>query len=396
VSFVTRGDDKDSISVKSELTKTEKDPIVIETNTKPFVLKRRREQKSGQPETFIPPVIGDPASAAQPLEKKAENSKESESQNTASKDGSAVSADGSSVSSGNIAASRRRGSVAEPVPSSGRPRGVLMQKQPESSAHIFVLSSSSSEQAEDNVFLSENYAPFGRLLDCKLINTLESNIPNTPLIGIVLEDLWWTNSRGEKKLIIPAGTEVHGKMGSCVRNRMMCNGNFVLVWQITSEQVGMELQIQGTVLEKSNQPGSKDRATITDMAAGLPGRVMNNQNLNEMLQYVMAFTMGLAQGYETNTTYSNGTTIVTSNDGSTKNALAHAFDAMATVALQNISEQIAKESYYIRVAAGTEFYLYISQVTNVEKAAIADTVLSALAEQKAKKDETPEDKERRE
>lgn len=52
---------------------------------------------------------------------------------------------------------------------------------------------------------------------------------------------------------------------------------------------------------------------------------------------------------------------------------------MSTVALENISEEIAKESYYIRVAAGTEFYLYITQVTNVEKCSIADSELSRMA-----------------
>ena len=36
----------------------------------------------------------------------------------------------------------------------------------------------------------------------------------------------------------------------------------------------------------------------------------------------------------------------------------------------------------IRVPAGTEFYLYIEQVTDVEKAAIADTVLNNLEQVK--------------
>ena len=63
-------------------------------------------------------------------------------------------------------------------------------------------------------------------------------------------------------------------------------------------------------------------------------------------------------------------------------ALASAFRQMSEVALENISDKINKESYYIRVAAGTEFYLYIEQVTNIEKAAIADTALNNLAQLK--------------
>ena len=52
------------------------------------------------------------------------------------------------------------------------------------------------------------------------------------------------------------------------------------------------------------------------------------------------------------------------------------------MALENITDKISKESYYIRVPAGTEFYLYIEQVTNIEKAAIADTALNKLEELK--------------
>ena len=64
----------------------------------------------------------------------------------------------------------------------------------------------------------------------------------------------------------------------------------------------------------------------------------------------------------------------------TKNALASAFEQLSEVALENISDKINKESYYIRVAAGTEFYLYIEQVINIEKAAIAETALNQLAQ----------------
>lgn len=91
---------------------------------------------------------------------------------------------------------------------------------------------------------------------------------------------------------------------------------------------------------------------------------------------------GLSEGFETTKTFDNGSTIVTENDGSTKNALAKAFESLSNVALENITDKISKESYYIRVPAGTEFYLYIEQVTDVEKAAIADTVLNNLEQVK--------------
>ena len=45
----------------------------------------------------------------------------------------------------------------------------------------------------------------GRLLRCELVNTVDSTNIDTPIIGLVIEDAW-----NDGRLIIPAGTEVHG------------------------------------------------------------------------------------------------------------------------------------------------------------------------------------------
>ena len=364
VPMLNRNEDPNSIVQETELRQEEKAPLNIGSDIPRFKLDR--DSDSGAAAETPPPVIGGSRSPKPALPKgRGNTARENVRQKLAERSGWIP---------------RERDLASMPgikKDSQTNARGNSFQPR------IFVLSASrGTAEEKDDTFLSSRYAPYGRLLDCKLVNTLESNVDGTPLIAIVIKDLWWTNAQGERKLIIPAGTEVHGKMGSCVRNRMMSDGNFILVWQITSGQVGMELQLQGRVLEKSNQAGDKSKATITDMAAGIPGRVMGNSNLNEMLQYTMAFARGLSEGFETTKTFDNGSTIVTENDGSTKNALAKAFESLSNVALENITDKISKESYYIRVAAGTEFYLYIEQVTDVEKAAIADTVLNNLEQVK--------------
>ena len=300
VPMLNRNEDPNSIVQETELRQEEKAPLDIGSDIPRFKLDR--DSDSGAAAETPPPVIGDSRSSKPALPK----------------------------GSGNTARENVRQKLAERSERIPRERDLAsmlgIKKDSQTNARgnsfqsrIFVLSASQgTAEAKDDTFLSSRYAPFGRLLDCKLVNTLESNVDGTPLIAIVIKDLWWTNAQGERKLIIPAGTEVHGKMGSCVRNRMMSDGNFILVWQITSGQVGMELQLQGRVLEKSNQAGDKSKATITDMAAGIPGRVMGNSNLNEMLQYTMAFARGLSEGFETTRTFDNGSTIVTENDGSTK------------------------------------------------------------------------------
>src|SRR3981081_1317812 len=56
------------------------------------------------------------------------------------------------------------------------------------------------------VRLSKQYAPFGRLVKCQLVITVDSSELETPIIAVVTEDV---NHDG--RLIIPAGTEVHGQ-----------------------------------------------------------------------------------------------------------------------------------------------------------------------------------------
>ena len=240
-------------------------------------------------------------------------------------------------------------------------------------------------------FVSERFAPYGRLIACKMVNTVESGDTDTPLIAVVIEDLWWINAKGEKKLIIPAGTEVYGTVNGAkpMRNRLTTGNNFILVWQATSNMVGFELQLKGVALEKSTHPENRMLAAITDMSAGIPGQVMSNENLSKFLVYTLAFGQGLAQGYQTNEVYTDSGVTITTQDGTTKNAMARGAETLAQVMLQDVSQMIAKESYYIRVASGTEFYIFVQQVINLDDAQIADTLLNKLEEQKIQGPQKP-------
>ena len=249
---------------------------------------------------------------------------------------------------------------------------------------IITIIDGENAKSQTKEFVSERYAPYGRLISCKMVNTVESGDTETPLIAFVTEDLWWINSQGEKKLIIPAGTEVRGtvKGAKPLRNRLTTGNSFVLVWQATSAMVGFELQLRGIALEKSNSPDTKNLATISDMAAGIPGQVMSNENLAKFLMYTLAFGQGMAQGFQTTEVSMNSGGLVSTQEGTTKNALARGAETLAQSMLQDVSGQISKESYYIRVAAGTEFYLFVQQVINLDDAKIANTLLNKLEEDK--------------
>ena len=256
-------------------------------------------------------------------------------------------------------------------------------------AKILIIDGESAGAQKE--FVSERFAPYGRLIACKMVNTVESGDTDTPLIAVVIEDLWWINAKGEKKLIIPAGTEVYGTVNGAkpMRNRLTTGNNFILVWQATSNMVGFELQLKGIALEKSTHPENRMLAAITDMSAGIPGQVMSNENLSKFLMYTLAFGQGLAQGYQTNEVYTDSGVTITTQDGTTKNAMARGAETLAQVMLQDVSQMIAKESYYIRVPSGTEFYIFVQQVINLDDAQIADTLLNKLEEQKIQGPQKP-------
>lgn len=361
--FITR-DKENSLKVEENLTAVEKQTVEIRTKVPSFLVRKDSKKKKGQAEetesehaqeASEPPVI----SGAKPP-------KDGPQGNPAPEEPKAQE-------------TKKRVVAANPVvQSSSRMRPLQNQTR------ILVIDgeNSGSGNTEDEIFQSERFAPFGRLIQCKLVNTLESNVPDTPVVGLVLEDLWWINQHGEKRLIIPGGTEVHGKIKGAVRNRLSTEMEFTFVWQATNKEVGLELQVTGIALEKSHEAGKKELATITDMAAGIPGQVMGNDNLNEMMQYLFAGIQGAAQGFQSNSVYTTNNTTIVSQDGSTKNAVAMAAESVAQMALQNIADKIAKESYYIRVAAGTEFYVYVTQVLDIEKARIANSYFDKLEKAK--------------
>ena len=268
-------------------------------------------------------------------------------------------------------------------------RSVESSRNSVPTAKILIIDGESAGAQKE--FVSERFAPYGRLIACKMVNTVESGDTDTPLIAVVIEDLWWINAKGEKKLIIPAGTEVYGTVNGAkpMRNRLTTGNTFILVWQATSNMVGFELQLKGVALEKSTHPENRMLAAITDMSAGIPGQVMSNENLSKFLVYTLAFGQGLAQGYQTNEVYTDSGVTITTQDGTTKNAMARGAETLAQVMLQDVSQMIAKESYYIRVASGTEFYIFVQQVINLDDAQIADTLLNKLEEQKIQGPQKP-------
>ena len=134
--------------------------------------------------------------------------------------------------------------------------------------------------------LSAVYAPFGRLIPCETVTTVDSASIQTPIIGLVTENVYFGG-----KLIIPAGTEVHG-MAQTDRQRERIAGNtsWTFVWQN-----GEEMKIKAIALDRefdnrTNQSGW----AITDGSAGLRGQLIKSDNLADIKLFAATFLSGAA------------------------------------------------------------------------------------------------------
>jgi hypothetical protein len=211
---------------------------------------------------------------------------------------------------------------------------------------------------------SDDFAPFGRLIPCELVITVDSSSIQTPIIGLVTEDIFHHG-----QLIIPAGTEVHGSAQvDRARERIASNGRWTLVWQN-----GQELNVSGLALDHERDP---DTGTwgITDGSAGLRGKLLKTDNLAEVKLYVAALLSGAAEAFTDKGISAFGTFALPS----LQNAPLKGAQAVLDRYAQQILNAIERDGFYVRVPAGKQFYLYITQTVDEEDAKIGGTVTAAL------------------
>jgi hypothetical protein len=202
------------------------------------------------------------------------------------------------------------------------------------------------------------------LIPCELVITVDSSSIQTPIIGLVTEDIFHHG-----QLIIPAGTEVHG--GAQVdraRERIASNGRWTLVWQN-----GQELNVSGLALDHDRDA---DTGTwgITDGSAGLRGKLLKTDNLAEVKLYVAALLSGAAEAFTDKGISAFGTFALPS----LQNAPLKGAQAVLDRYAQQILTAIERDGFYVRVPAGKQFYLYITQTVDEDDAKIGGTLTAAL------------------
>lgn len=203
----------------------------------------------------------------------------------------------------------------------------------------------------------EKFMPFGTLLKCKLVNTIDSANLETPVIAVLLEDVW---QNGKK--VIPANTLVHGTArAGRLRDRVNASGTWRFVWQD-----GRELAFNGVALDREYEHDI-DGYGITDGSGGIKGRLMATDDLQELKVLASAALSGFARGTQDRTQTALGTTITGSVSNGVREGVGDVFDLYAKRTLKDIEEN----GYFVRVAAGKEFYVYVLESVDPQKASVA-------------------------
>ena len=215
--------------------------------------------------------------------------------------------------------------------------------------------------------IGDAYAAYGRFLRCKLLITVDSNRIQTPIVGVLLEDVYSVTHQ----LLIPAMAEVHGMaQADSAESRIGSQNQWIIVWQRDGQEV--ELPLSGIALDHTPSPNGTGWS-LTDGSAGLRGEEIRTDNLAEIKMLLAQFGTGFAQSFAQSGLESaitaNGTVLTQQNNGFQQAGAQGAQNALSLYA-QQIADTVKREGVYIRVSAGTDFYLYVTQTLDPRQAKV--------------------------
>ena len=209
--------------------------------------------------------------------------------------------------------------------------------------------------------ISEAYLPHGRMIKCVLVNTVDSSRIATPIIGMVLEDVYQNGI-----CVIPAGTEVHGTAQiDRSRERIASEKEWIVVWQD-----GKEMPVKGIALSNT-QHGTEEKWGITDGSAGLEGEILKSDKLAQLKEILATTIAAAGSGLVpvTTTTSPFGNTQVATT-GNAQAVLGSSIQAAGKVYAEQIMQSIQRDGWFVRCAAGSKFYLYTLETVDLANARI--------------------------
>ncbi|MFZ1054788.1 MAG: TrbI/VirB10 family protein, partial [Opitutaceae bacterium] len=231
------------------------------------------------------------------------------------------------------------------------------------------------------------FAPFGRLLKCQLIATLDSvTARSEPIVALVTQDLDWNGD-----VIIPAGTEVfsYAKPEPVIDasgvGRLVDEGEWTLVLPEEGARAnGRELVLKARALDRRETVvGDRGQARswgLDDGTDGLVGYTLSSLDDREIKLFAAAAISGMAQGIAAVAERQQPAAGVSGVLGATQiaptigNAAASSLGSATTEVMNQIvsriREEISRRGVYVRVPAGKEFYLFVEQTIDPGAAAV--------------------------
>ena len=231
--------------------------------------------------------------------------------------------------------------------------------------------------SDQETAVSDTYAPYGRMIPCETVITIDSAKIETPIIGFVTEDVWH-----DGKLIIPAGAEVHGKAQvDPSRERIASDNNWILVWRTTDRMNGAELPLHGVALdmERNETTGTWQ---LTDGSAGLKGDILKTDKWAEIKLFASTFLSAASTGLQQTQNVSSPLTGATEQVplATPQNAALQGTSAVLNQYAQQILDSIKRDGFYVRVPAGKQFYLYVTQTIDLDKAQRGESLVDLKPE----------------
>ena len=229
-------------------------------------------------------------------------------------------------------------------------------------------------------------APFGRLLKCVLVSTIDSITSRSePIIAMATEDLDWNGA-----VIIPATTEVLGYalpgaiLGESGSGRLIDSGQWILVLPGIGGANGRELELKGRALDRTEARVDPDGSSLSwglnDGAAGLIGTTVSTIGSQDTQLFAAAAASGLAQGLSEITQRQQAAAGISGLLGATQpspdvtttvtRAAGDGGVALLGQVAQRLQQELAKRGTYVRVPASKQFYLYIEESIDLSKAKV--------------------------
>ena len=199
-----------------------------------------------------------------------------------------------------------------------------------------------------------NFVPYGHPLKCELVFTIDSTLDESPVVALVVEPVY-NNGR----LVIPAGTELHGvARPDRLRDRLFSGQDWVLVFpRADGRENGRALSVKGLALDRAEPDGNGLTWGITDGSLGLQGTVIRTMEWDEVKRFAATFVSAAALGLQ-----ERETTRGVSRAASTpRNAALQGIATSLEEVARKIADEVGRNGVFLRVPGGKQFYFYPQQ-----------------------------------